>query len=103
MTLDGQNWKGLRIVNPNDKILFEVRGRGPDKNLGMTELFFEGAEPSLDKPTEPFWRASHSREDRSHAGIGLALVGRLATLLQIDILFTIEDGVFRARMSCVCA
>ncbi len=49
VTLDGENWKGLRIVNPSDKVLFEVRGRGPYKNLGMTELFFEGAEPSLDE------------------------------------------------------
>ncbi len=56
----------------------------------------------LDKLTEPFWRASRSREDRSHAGIGLALASRLATLLEIDLIFTIEGGVFRARLSFVC-
>lgn len=48
VTLDGEDWTRLRIRNPNKKLLFEVNGKGPYKNLGMTELFFEGAEPSLD-------------------------------------------------------
>lgn len=53
----------------------------------------------LDNLTEPFWRASRSREDRSHAGIGLSLASRLATLLDLDLDFAIEDGIFRARLS----
>ena len=28
-------------------MIFDVEGKGPYKNLGMTELFFEGAEPNL--------------------------------------------------------
>ncbi|MFN0207195.1 MAG: hypothetical protein ACKVS6_12900 [Planctomycetota bacterium] len=48
VTLDGEDWTRLRITNPNNKLLFDVVGKGPYKNLGMTELFFEGAEPSLD-------------------------------------------------------
>ncbi len=48
VTLDGQNWKRLKIFRPNDSLLFDVRGFGPYQNLGMTELFFEGAEPNLD-------------------------------------------------------
>lgn len=45
--LDGEDWKRLKIVNPNGRTLFVVEGRGPYEALGMTELFFEGAEPSL--------------------------------------------------------
>jgi hypothetical protein len=45
--LDGEDWTELKIVNPNGRKIFEVKGKGPYKNLGLTELFFEGAEPDL--------------------------------------------------------
>lgn len=45
--LDGEDWKELKIVNPRGRTLFAVAGFGPYRQLGMTELFFEGAEPSL--------------------------------------------------------
>ena len=53
----------------------------------------------LDKLTEPFWRASEAREDRDHAGLGLALSRRLAELLDLELTFTLEGGVFRADLS----
>lgn len=46
--LDGEDWKKLKITKPDGSTIFEVKGSGPYKALGMTELFFEGAEPSLD-------------------------------------------------------
>jgi hypothetical protein len=46
--LDGEDWKSLKISNPDERKIFEVTGKGPYAKLGMTELFFEGAEPSLD-------------------------------------------------------
>jgi len=52
----------------------------------------------LDKLTEPFWRSSHSRADRSHAGIGLALVRRLVDLLELRLSLSIHEGVFRVRL-----
>lgn len=48
VSLDGEDWKWLKIFNPRGKRIFEVAGRGPYARLGMTELFFEGAEPNLD-------------------------------------------------------
>jgi hypothetical protein len=45
--LDGEDWKELKIINPRGRTIFEVEGKGPYKDLGMTELFFEGAEPNL--------------------------------------------------------
>jgi len=51
--LDGEDWKKLKITNPNGKVIFAVKGLGPYKQLGLTELFFEGAEPDLaDFPLE---------------------------------------------------
>ena len=49
VSLDGEDWKAMRIVNPGGATIFEVEGKGPYANLGLTELFFEGAEPSLDE------------------------------------------------------
>lgn len=46
--LDGEDWKDLAIVNPDGDPIFLVEGDGGYADLGMTELFFEGAEPSLD-------------------------------------------------------
>lgn len=46
--LDGEDWKTLKIVNPAGRTIMEVNGRGAFRDLGLTELFFEGAEPSLD-------------------------------------------------------
>lgn len=47
VSLDGEDWNTLKIVNPNGTTIFEVEGRGAYGELGMTELFFEGAEPAL--------------------------------------------------------
>ena len=52
--LDGESWKRLKIVGPNGTI-FEVEGKGSLKKTGLTELSFEGEEPSLDEvPIEEF-------------------------------------------------
>jgi hypothetical protein len=45
--LDGEDWRSLKIVNPRGRTIFEVEGRAGYRQLGLTELFFEGAEPSL--------------------------------------------------------
>lgn len=47
VTLDGEDWKRMKIFRPNGSLIFDVRGTGPYQELGMTELFFEGAEPNL--------------------------------------------------------
>jgi hypothetical protein len=49
VSLDGEDWKMLKITNPAGKSIFEVVGKAGYANLGMTELFFEGAEPNLDE------------------------------------------------------
>ena len=49
VSLDAEDWRRLRILKPNNRSIFEVEGRGAYHELGMTELFFEGAEPSLDE------------------------------------------------------
>ncbi len=49
ISLDGEDWSSMKIINPSGRTIFNVKGRSGFGNLGMTELFFEGAEPSLDE------------------------------------------------------
>ncbi len=49
VSLDAEDWRTLKIVTPKRRSIFEVFGRGAYRELGMTELFFEGAEPALDE------------------------------------------------------
>jgi hypothetical protein len=48
VSLDAEDWRELEIVHPNGREIFEVETGGGYRQLGLTELFFEGAEPSLD-------------------------------------------------------
>jgi len=53
--LDGEAWKEMTILTPDARRIFKVRGEGNVKVLGLTELFFESEEPSLDElPLEEF-------------------------------------------------
>jgi hypothetical protein len=46
-------WKNIKVFDPNGNLIFEVDGRGKLRNLGVTELFFESDEPSLeDQPLD---------------------------------------------------
>lgn len=47
MFLDGDDWKRIRISNPNGRTIFDVRGKKTLGRLGLTELFFESVEPEL--------------------------------------------------------
>jgi len=48
--LDAEDWKTVSIVNPAGVTVFEATGKGPygRPGMGLSEMFFEGAEPSLD-------------------------------------------------------
>lgn len=45
---DAENWRTVSILNPAGASIFQVTGKGAFGQLGMSELFTEGAEPSLD-------------------------------------------------------
>ncbi len=53
--LDDDNWRKITIEDPNDKTLFEVKGKTTLGRQGLTELFFESVEPELaDQPIMKF-------------------------------------------------
>jgi hypothetical protein len=45
--LDGEDWTDLKIYDPTGTKIADVSARGGYSRLGLTELFFEGAEPNL--------------------------------------------------------
>lgn len=46
---DGETWTRLEIEGPGERSLLDVVSRGPLRAHGLTELFFETAEPSFDE------------------------------------------------------
>lgn len=49
VALDAEGWRDLRIDGPGGRRLIEVSPRGSLGQIGLTELFFEGEEPSLEE------------------------------------------------------
>jgi cbb3-type cytochrome oxidase subunit 3 len=47
--IDAEIWDHVFVVNPTGNKIFEVFGRGTVKNFGLSELFSESDEPSLDE------------------------------------------------------
>jgi hypothetical protein len=49
VNLDADAWKRIKIISPTGQTIFSVEGQGRLRNLGMSELFFESEEPTLDE------------------------------------------------------
>lgn len=47
--IDGDEWKRLEIEDKYDRRMLNVRARGRLRQQGLTELFFESAEPTFDE------------------------------------------------------
>lgn len=46
LMLDGEAWEVVRAFDPGQRQIFEINALGRLEQLGLTELFFESAEPS---------------------------------------------------------
>ncbi len=47
--LDGEGWDSMNVFDPNGKKVLNFKARGSVGMQGITELFFESAEPSFDE------------------------------------------------------
>ncbi len=56
--LDGDPWKKLEIEDPKGRKMLDIKVKGRLKKQGLTEIFFESAEPTFDElsPQEFFSR-----------------------------------------------
>lgn len=48
MFVDGEGWRKLAVFNPQSRNVLSIKGRGGVGQTGLTELFFESAEPGFD-------------------------------------------------------
>ena len=49
LKLDGKQWTNLEIEAPNEKVLLKVKTKRSLKKQGITEFFYETAEPSFEE------------------------------------------------------
>jgi hypothetical protein len=55
--IDGEPWKRLEIEDPRERELLDIRVTGRLRRQGLTEIFFESAEPTFDElPPRRFFR-----------------------------------------------
>jgi hypothetical protein len=47
--IDGEGWKRLRIEDPRERKMLDIKVKGRLRKQGLTELFFESAEPTFDE------------------------------------------------------
>ena len=56
MFVDGEGWDWLIVFDPKWKTVLRARGSGGVGDTGLTELFFESAEPGFDDlPLDRNW------------------------------------------------
>ncbi len=48
VSVDGEGWNRLEIIDPDRRTILDVSGKGSVGMTGLTELFFESAEPSFE-------------------------------------------------------
>ena len=78
VSLDGEDWETLEIRDPGGTVIFDVDSGGGYTDLGLTELFFEGAEPTLtDFPVDQL--LARFPEGRYRFAASLADGGRLSS------------------------
>jgi hypothetical protein len=56
--IDGEPWQALEIEDPTERVMLQIRVANKLRRQGLTEIFFESAEPSFDElpPTQFFRR-----------------------------------------------
>jgi hypothetical protein len=55
MFLDGEGWRKMKVYNPDGNLVLNVKAKGAIAQQGLTEFFFESAEPSFEvQPLEEF-------------------------------------------------
>ena len=83
MKLDAEDWKWLKLRDPQGRLVLDLQAMGRLRRFGLTELFFEAAEPSFDEvPFRVFKRrfpsGRYSFRGRTVEGRALASSDRLS-------------------------
>jgi len=66
--LDGKAWKRLTIEDPHERKILDIKAESALRELGLTELFFESAEPSPEEVLALFPAGVYEFEGRTVEG-----------------------------------
>lgn len=68
-SIDGDAWRLLEIEDPGGRVILRIRGRSRLRLQGLTQLFFESAEPNFDEFTPEEFFARFPEGDYEVSGI----------------------------------
>ncbi len=88
-TFDAPGWTEAVICGPDNSKLFEVKAGGSTERYGLSELFFEGAEPSLDEQPLSEFLARFPEGEYIFAGV---TTGGDALMSAVTFTHDIPDG-----------
>ena len=69
--VDGGPWKQLEMEGPNGRDLLKIRARSRLRRQGLTQLFYESAEPTFDEQSAETFFARFPEGEYEIEGIGL--------------------------------
>lgn len=104
--LDGE-WKSIRITDPRGRVIFDVAGINALGEIGLSELFVEGEEPSLDELPlaelfELFPEGLYTFEGRSEDGERVQSKARFSHRIPgVARILTPQEGVPQDRNNTV--
>ena len=83
VSLDGEDWRKLKIINPAGRTIFEVEGRGPYRMLGLTAAWVSQScssrarsPTSTISPSRTSWRGSRRGCTGSRAAQSMEMSSR---------------------------
>ena len=77
--LDGEGWDFVDIIGPDGTTIFDVMGKGSVSQQGITEFFFESAEPSFNELPLNEFLSRFPEGEYKFLGITTAGTGLLST------------------------
>jgi hypothetical protein len=89
---DGEAWKSVKILGADDEEILEIEAESGLKDLGLTELRFESAEPSPAEVLALFPAGSYRLKGRTLAGDRLVGMGTLSHDLPAAPTFSPSNG-----------
>jgi hypothetical protein len=90
--LDGVGWNRMTITGPDNRKVLDIHAKSPLRTLGITELFFESAEPSPAEVLALFAPGEYLFMGRSAEGDRLYGEGELSHDLLSPAIFTPSSG-----------
>lgn len=92
VVLDGEDWQRMKLFGPDEQKILDIHAKGELKDLGLTELRFESAEPSPGEVLDLFAPGEYVFVGRTTDGERLVGEGELSHDLLAPPVFSPSEG-----------